>query len=71
MGNMGLLHTKFILDRHTSFAMAKEVLDLKGDPQCIGISHHPMMVDCSDVKPVSVHALRKLRLKIFQVRQDM
>ena len=69
---MGLL----ILVRHTSFAVAKEVLDLKGDSRCVEISHYPIdngglkMVDCSDVKPVSVEALRKLRLKIFQVRHQ-
>ena len=64
--------------------MAKEVLHLKGDPRCVEISEHPGVVDCSDVKATSVEAslaillpfsqaegaLRKLRLKIFQVSQD-
>ena len=66
---------KVFLDQHTSFAMAKEVLDLKGDPRCVEISDHPRVVDCSDVNPASVEAslvipifqaegaLRKLRLK--------
>ena len=43
-----------MLDQHTSFAVTKEVLDLKCDPRCVEISEHAMVVDRSDVKPSSV-----------------
>ena len=59
--------------------MAKEVLDLKGDPRHVEISEHPVVVDCSDIEAGFVEAcldtlpplsqgegaLRKLKLKFF------